>query len=171
MEGAASRISYHAASALGGGHAAASDAFGAVQDGGTAFHPLLLRAQAVVPPPATFSTSGCALDASVLITGGLGALGSLVARFVALEHRSAPPRLWLLGRSADAARRFAPHSRQTYVTAIACDTSNASDVVGLEVGLARGSDSAALSIHHAAGVLTVSEVAFLCSNRRAVNAF
>lgn len=86
---------------------------------------------ALHPPPQN------GVDGSVLITGGLGALGSIVA--VWLAQQSASTRLILVGRSG----RFEPHTASLQlqqllngslgceVTITACDTSCRADVAAI----------------------------------------
>jgi len=141
----------------------ATDAFGAAQHSGISYLPLLKRVhiqhnKGLAPIHSRNSFESCG---DVLIPGGLGSLGSLVARFIALQanHVAASPYIWLLGRST----RFAQHAHHTFiksshvpVTLLSCDSSSSPDVEQL-THLMGAKHSPLLSIHHTAGVLTVSD--------------
>lgn len=99
---------------------------------------------------------------AVVITGGLGALGMLVASHEAQATRSpaSPPlHLWLLGRTVPGAGIALPAaltrlSGAVQVTVVKCDTSAAADMAGVHASLS--SHAARLvTVHHAAGVLKV----------------
>jgi len=155
VEKASLGVAYTSSSVFGGQHAPAVDAFGTAQHGSVAFHTLLERATSPASSSNGELVNGTA--GNVLIPGGTGALGSLVARFTALQSKqlgSSSPQLWLLGRRTHFSEPWFSKMRGSVISVVACDLSATADMEGL--GESLGAHNPELSIHHTAGVLTVS---------------
>lgn len=88
---------------------------------------------------------------SVIITGGLGDIGSLAGAWVAAAGAA---RVWLLGRSGRAGRPLplaAASAKGSAISALSCDVATAADVAGLSTELMAA--PIATCVLHAGGVL------------------
>ncbi len=135
-----------------------NDAFGTAEEGGAVFAPRLLRRPAL--PPHVAPVPAAAQPGATLITGGLGAIGTLLAHHL-LAHGTAGAEMWLLGRWIDAARLnplVGAQKRQhssVMLTISMCDTSLDADVAALQQQL-HLAGLRPIRLLHAAGVLKVS---------------
>lgn len=143
------------------------DVFGPSQAGGAFLAPRLLPAAA----PASRPQQGSAVAGACLVTGGLGALGTLIASQQLAAGSSGgaggtnSPHIILLGRSiglvqleaalGSAWRRAVTAGSLAQLTVASCDASVAADVAGLAGRLSAGGIHVG-SIMHSAGVLRVS---------------
>lgn len=141
-----------------------NDVFGPSQAGGTILAPRLLPAAVNRPPSGEQAAAG-----ACLVTGGLGALGTLIAsqQLAAAGSGSAgSTHVVLLGRSISFAQleaalgsvwsRVAAAGSAAQLTVASCDAGAAADVAGLARRLSAGGVRVG-SILHSAGVLRVSE--------------
>ena len=143
------------------------DVFGPCLAAGTYLTPRLLAAGAAGAAPATLPP---AEQGAVVITGGMGALGTLLAAQQLCNGSSngIHPYVVLLGRTVDttaleaalgsAWRQAGRGSRAAVLSVVKCDSSAADDVAGL----AHAMHLSGTRIHtlvHAAGVLKVSAAA------------
>jgi hypothetical protein len=144
------------------------DVFGPCLAGGAYLAPRLLPAAAAAPTSRSHAAPKSA--GATVVTGGLGALGLLLAAQQLAAGAAAgqlPPHLLLLGRRVDLAaleaglgaswRAAVAHGSTALLAVCKCDAAAGADAAGLAAGL-NGGGARVGRVVHAAGVLRVGEL-------------